>query len=112
MIKINGVIISGDISGNSIVVRNGKVIIDGKDVTPDGKEINISVEGNINELKIDSCEKFSITGNVGNVSTKSGDVDISGDVNGSIQTMSGDVDCYNVGGSISTKSGDVKHRKN
>lgn len=42
-------------SGNSIVVTtNGKIIINGKDVTPDNKEINISVQGNIDELKVDT----------------------------------------------------------
>lgn len=40
--------------GNSVVITNGKIIINGKDVTPDSKEINISVEGNIDELKVDA----------------------------------------------------------
>lgn len=98
-------------SGNNIVITNGKVIINGKDVTPDGKEINIKVEGNITDLKVDACNKVQITGDVSLVQTKSGDVDISGNVNGSVQTMSGDVDCGNVGGSVSTMSGDIKTRK-
>lgn len=106
-ISING----NTYSGNSIVVTNGKVIINGKDVTPDSKEINIKVDGNIDELKVDVCNKVEITGDVSNVKTQSGDVEISGNVTGSIQTMSGDVDCGTVGGSISTMSGDVKHRR-
>ena len=106
-IKING----NTYTGNNIVVSNGKVIIDGKDVTGDSKEINIKVEGNIDTLTIDACNKLEIAGDVSNVKTLRGDVDITGNVNGSIQTMSGDVDCGNVGGSISTMSGDIKHRK-
>jgi hypothetical protein len=106
-ITING----NTYSGNSIVVTNGKVIVNGKDVTPDSKEINISVQGNIDELKVDVCSKVSVTGNTKNVSTKSGDIDIAGNVEGSIQTMSGDVDCGNVAGSISTMSGDIKHKR-
>jgi hypothetical protein len=98
-------------SGNYIVVTNGKVFVNGEDVTPDSKEINISVEGNIDELKVDACKKVSVNGNVGKVKTTSGDVDITGDVNGGIQTVSGDVDCGNVAGSISTVSGDVKHKR-
>ena len=106
------IIINGNTySGNSIVVTNGKVIINGKDVTPDSKEITISVDGNIDELKVDACNKVSVNGNVSNIKTQSGDVDISGDVSGGIQTMSGDIDCFNVGGSISTMSGDVKHKR-
>jgi hypothetical protein len=106
-ITINGNTYSGD----NITISNGKVIINGKDVTPDGKEINISVQGNVNELKVDNCNKIFITGNVKNVSTKSADVDISGNVEGSIQTMSGDVDCGKISGSVSTMSGDIKTRK-
>ncbi len=106
-ITING----NTYSGNNIVVTNGKVLINGKDVAPDSKEINISVEGNIDELKVDACNKVSVNGNISNIKTQSGDVDITGDVSGNIQTMSGDVDCGHVQGSISTMSGDVKHRR-
>lgn len=98
-------------SGNSIVVTNGKVIIDGKDITPNNKEINISVHGDIDELKVDACNKVSVTGNAKNISTKSGDVEVIGNVDGSMHTMSGDVDCGNVTGSINTMSGDIKHRR-
>ena len=105
-ITING----NTYSGNSVVVTNGKVIINGKDVTPDSKEINISVNGDVSELNVDACNKILIHGNVKDISTKSGDVDVTGDVSGNVNTMSGDVDCQNVGGSIKTMSGDVKHR--
>lgn len=107
-VSINGVTISG--VGN-IVISNGRVTIGGKDVTPEGKSIEIVVNGNIERLEVDSCSKVSVTGDIQNVKTQSGDVDVSGTVSGNIQTMSGDVDCSNVGGSISTMSGDVKYRK-
>lgn len=89
---------------------NGKVFVDVKNVTPDSKEINIKVEGNIDELKVDVCSKIQIIGDVSNIKTQSGDVEVSGNVNGSIQTMSGDVECGTVGGSVSTMSGDIDHR--
>lgn len=109
---MSAIIINGNIySGNSIVVTNGKVIVNGKDVTPDSKDINIIVQGDIDELKVDACNKVFVTGNVNNISTKSGDIDITGIVEGNVQTMSGDVDCGNILGSVSTKSGDIKHRR-
>jgi hypothetical protein len=109
---MNTIIINGNTySGNSVVVTNGKVLINGKDVTPDSKEININVQGNIGELKVDACNKVSVTGNANNVLTKSGDIYITGNVEGNIQTSSGDVDCGNVSGSISTSSGDVNHKR-
>lgn len=95
--------------GNNIIVSNGKIMIDEKNVTSDDKVINITVNGNIDSLKVDTCNKLEIIGNVTNVNTVSGDVDINGDVNGSIQTVSGDIKCKNVGGSINTLSGDINH---
>lgn len=107
-VTVNGRTIS---SKGNISISNGKIVIDGIDVTPDSKEINITVNGNVEKLEVDACEKVSIVGKVDNVKTMSGDVDIEGDVSGNVSTMSGDVDCYNVGGSISTMSGNVKHKK-
>jgi len=98
-------------SGNSIVVSNGKIFIDGKDTTPDSKTIKITVVGDVDELKVDSCNTVKITGIVNSVNTQSGDVEIDGNVTGSIQTMSGDVECGEVGGSISTMSGNIKHKR-
>lgn len=112
-------------SSRSIVISNGKVIIDGKDVTPAEKEITITVTGDVNSLEVDYCNKIDITGNVGKLSstsadvnvtgnsgdinTVSGDVDVEGDA-GSIETVSGDVDCMNVAGSVDTLSGNIKYK--
>lgn len=103
-ITINGVTYSG---GNSIVAVGNKVMIDGKDVTPDSKIINITVEGNVGEVSADYCQKIIVKGTVTNVQTASGDVKCN-DVTGSVTTMSGEVEAANVGGSITTMSGDVK----
>lgn len=110
-IVINGVVIQGSGRNNNVTIRGTRVIIDGKDVTPDAKEINIVVNGSIEKIEADACDKISVTGDVGNIRTQSGDVDVSGNVSGSVQTMSGDVDCGNIAGSVSTMSGDVKHRR-
>lgn len=106
MSKIN---VNGNIySGNSIVINNGRVIVDGNEITPENvKEINISVDGDVVELKVDSCSLLKVSGNVTHVQTKSGDVSVLGDVEGNIQTMSGDVKCGSVGGSITTMSGNI-----
>lgn len=116
-------------NGNSVSIVNGRVYIDGKESLPgeEGKEINIVVTGNIENLEVDACQKILVTGNVGKVKTVSGDVDVNGNItgdvqttsgdiecekiDGSIQTTSGDVSCGNVGGSVKTLSGDIKHRK-
>lgn len=100
-------------SGNNLVISNGRVIVDGVDVTaslPDQKQITIEVNGNINSVTADACKKITVSGSVGQIKTQSGDIECGG-VEGSISTMSGDVDCLNVGGSIQTMSGNVKHKK-
>lgn len=104
-IKINGNIISG----NNIVISKGKIMIDGVDVTPEGKEINIIIDGNIEKLEADACDKIEVKGTVNNLKTMSGDVQC-GNVNGSVSTMSGDVKCGTISGSVSTMSGDIKHK--
>ena len=107
------IIINGkSYQGNSIVINNGKIIIDGKEAeTPNDKVIQITVQGDIEKLDVDNCNKIDVTGNVGSAKTLSGDIKVIGDVNGSVQTLSGDVVCGKVQGSINTMSGDIKHSK-
>jgi len=93
-------------NGNSITITNGKVIIDGNDVTPQLKNISISVEGNIDVLKVDACNYVRVSNTVNSLTTTSGDVTC-GNVTGNVQTTSGDIECGNVGGSVETVSGDV-----
>ena len=107
MIKINNKVYKGQ----SITIINNKIIVDGNDVTPDSKDINIIVEGNIESIKADTCNTITVNGSTNSISTKSGDVEVSGNVSGSISTMSGDVNCETVEGNISTMSGDIKYKK-
>ena len=103
-ITINGVTYQG---GNSIVAIGNKVLIDGQDVTPDAKVINITVDGNIDSVSAEYCQKIVVNGTANTVMTQSGDIECQ-DVTGNVKTMSGDVEAGNVGGDISTMSGDVK----
>jgi hypothetical protein len=107
------IIINGKtFQGNSVIINNGKIIIDGKEAQmPDDRIIQITVQGNIEKLDVDACNKIEVTGNTGSIKTINGDIRVLGDVNGSIQTMSGDVNCGGkVSGSINTMSGDIKHK--
>lgn len=108
-ITING----NSISGRNISINNGKITIDGENITiEDEKTINISVQGDIDKLKVDRCNICEVTGNVGSVKTVSGDVSITGDVSGGdVTSVSGDVKCGHVAGKVSTVSGNIKHRK-
>ncbi len=105
-VSVNGV----TYSGKNITIRNGKVQIDGNDVTPaDEKVITITVEGNVNKLQVDACESCTITGEVKSVSTMSGDVEINGNCSGDIDTMSGDVTVSgHCDGDIDSMSGKIR----
>lgn len=106
----NKVISSFNMSGNnsSIVVSNGKIIINGTDVTPDAKEIYVVVTGDVTNLEIGACNDVKITGNVGSVKSGSGNINIDGPVTGDVKAGSGNIHCGNVGGSVKTGSGNIK----
>lgn len=93
---------------SSIVINNGRVILDGTPVetADDEKRISIEVHGDVQDLQIDRCDTLLIQGAVGSVQTTSGDVRC-GDVGGSVQTVSGDVCAKSIGGNVKTVSGDV-----
>jgi len=100
-ITVNGRSIS--VSGSSVSVVNGKIIVDGK-VIEEGLsgDVHVKWEGDLASLKCNSCD---ITGNV------SGDVNTNeikcGDVGGDVKAN--EVKCGNVAGSI--KANSVKYRK-
>jgi hypothetical protein len=104
MIRING----KSFNGRNLIIANGKIIIDGQDVTPDGKDITIHVEGSVDTLKVDVCDEILIKGPVNSVSTVSGDVKIEGNVLNGASTVSGDILCKELHGNASTVSGDIK----
>lgn len=125
MIQIN----NNGYVGRSIVIRDNKIIIDGKDVTSElgeEKKINITVNGDIDNLEVDYSNELKVYGNVGKLSSGSGDVTClnvtggvrsgSGDIEcesieGDVQTGSGDVKAETITGSVKTGSGDIKYRK-
>lgn len=89
---------------------NGKKVTDWNDIEENQKHIDIKVEGNVEKIDIDCCDTLSVKGNVGKVRTTSGDIEISGDVDGDVQTVSGSVYCGNVDGDVQTVSGDIRHK--
>jgi len=109
-ITINGQRIVGN--AQNIEIKNGKVIIDGKEMDTNGfkeKVLNIVVEGNVSSVKTESGD-VTVNGTSGAIATASGDVTVRGNVSGSVSTMSGDVSVKGgVGANVSTMSGDIRH---
>ena len=90
-IKINGMTITT--GGKSIVVNNGKVIVDGKPIglNKDDKVFKIEVHGDVDVLDVDVCEYIKVVGNVGDVKTSQGDIDIEGDVMDTVTNSQGNI---------------------
>jgi DUF4097 and DUF4098 domain-containing protein YvlB len=106
-ITINGVNI---VSGRSISIIDGKVIVDDRDVTPENqKQIHIQVTGDIESIQADVCSQITVTGNSGTVKTSQGDIEIGGDVQGDVKTSQGNIE---IGGSVSgnakTSQGNIR----
>lgn len=102
------IIINGkSYTGSSISINNNRIIINGNQINEDSKVINITIDGNIDSLDVDYCEKVVVNGFVNKLSTTSGDVEC-GNVNQTVKTVSGDIECGNVGGDVSSTSGDIK----
>lgn len=112
--------------GNNVTVKNNRVFIDGADITPNSRQININVTGNVESLDVDACDRIEIAGNVGKLISGSGNISCSdvsngitvgsGDVTcntitGDVRTGSGDIDCQTITGSVKTGSGDIKFKK-
>lgn len=110
-IKINGKVISGNYVNSDLCIKNGRVTINGVDVTPgDEKTITIEIVGDVGKINVDACNTLRITGDVnGSVKTMSGNIECR-DVTGNVDTMSGAVECGKIGGSVKTMSGDVTTR--
>lgn len=112
VVKINGSVVHGNITGGSIVV-NDRVLIDGKEVMnlKGIGPVTIQIDGSVSELQV-AAGNVVVGGDVFTVNTVSGDVVVKGSVERTVATVSGDVDVSgSVRDRVETVSGDitVKH---
>ena len=107
MVRVNG----KTYRGNNITIINGEVFIDGTkaEELEDEKVINVVVDGNINTLDVDYCDKLEVTGECGSVTSKNGNIQVKGNVGGDVNNKNGNIVCRDVGGNAETKNGDVIH---
>lgn len=94
-------------SGKSINIKNNKILIDGVDVTPNDKIINIIVSGNADIIQVDACDTVKVAGDVEKLTVSAGNVDIGGDVYGNVETSAGNIQCGNVEGNVDASAGNI-----
>lgn len=110
-VTMNNMIVQGIVAGRDIVINGNKVLIDGKDFTPEGNPpiINITIEGDCDNVS-NASGTVTIKGNCNSVKTASGDVDVKESVNGNVKTVSGDVKANIIKGNVETVSGDITYK--
>lgn len=96
-----------------MVVKDNGITIDGVPIENCYNEkefviFNITINGNVERLKVDSAETITVHGNAERIETMSGKVEVSGDVYGDVETMSGKVKAKAIHGDVSTMSGDIE----
>jgi hypothetical protein len=96
--------------GQSVIVRNGELIIDGVSVDKVGDpKIEVHIHGNCEKVTLETGD-IKVTGNVsGNVTTQVGDITC-GDVGGNASSENGDIKCKNIKGDAHTENGDIVKR--
>lgn len=108
-VSLNGKTVK--VSGSNISVINGKIYSDDKLIElPEQKTIDITVEGDVQTLKVDACDQVTINGNCENVEAGTGNVKITGDVHGDVTTDTGNITCGNVGGNCETYVGNINRK--
>lgn len=108
--KMNRITINGktiECSGsNSVVIRNGQIIVDGETIEKCSHNQNVIIEGNVNSLDCDGS--VEVRGNTGSIDC-GGSCNVTGNVEGNVDA-GGSVNCKNVSGNID--AGGSVHYKN
>lgn len=96
-------------SGKNLSIRNGRIFVDGKDVTPIAEKFEITVSGDVEKIDFDYVKAINVTGNVGTVNAGMGDVNVSGNIGADAHTGHGDIEVKgDIIGNAKTSMGNVK----
>lgn len=96
-------------SVKSMVIKGGKIYINGSEqvIPSDHQEITINIQGDVERLEVEQCEKIHIHGNAGRVKVNCGSVDVTGDIKGDANVNCGNIHCQSIEGDASTTMGDI-----
>lgn len=106
--------------GGNIKMQNGRIWVDGVEVTEansDGEQTalanitHLTLNGDAGSFSVDMVDNIVITGSVnGKVESRNGNIQC-GDVKGDVETRNGEITCGNIGGEVKTRNGSIKHTK-
>lgn len=94
--------------GNTVSIVGGDIIVDGKKVdSPEEKEINVTITGNVKELYLDGGT-ITMHGNVGDLSVAHAKTIINGDIKNNVRIQHGNMECDNIYSDVETNHGNVR----
>lgn len=93
----------------SMTISGSKIIIDGKvvNIPTDYPSITINIQGDIERLEVEQCDKINISGNARRVKTNCGSIDVKGNIEGDAHTNCGSISCKVVEGDAHTNMGSI-----
>lgn len=79
-------------------------------VEENAKEINIYIQGKVNNLEVMHCTSINVRGDVGNIETKCGDIKVTGKVSGNVHTNCGTINCGDNAGNAKVNMGNINRK--
>ena len=96
--------------GANVSVINNKMYVNGQpvdDFSNDEKNIEIIINGNVDEVKTDTGN-ITVNGNIsGDATTDCGNITVGGDIRGNVKTDCGNVSANGIAGKCSTDCGNI-----
>lgn len=108
IIELDGILSYTDgqwtLNGNPIdISKVGKV-------EENAKQINIYIQGKVNNLEVMHCTSINVKGDVGNIETKCGDIKVTGKVSGNVHTNCGTINCGDIAGNAKVNMGNINRK--
>ena len=83
-------------TGNNVTITGDSVYIDGKlhdDSNDDSKTINVVVNGDLDSIEVETCNRITVNGDSKFINSKNGNIHAS-NVFGNIETKNGNINHY------------------
>ena len=101
---------SVQVNGSTITRVDNKLIVDGQEIDLNKPQqiINITIDGNVENLDVPVLGTLSIQGDCKSVDVTNGSINIQGNVSGDVQTVNGSIKANSILGKCSTVNGSIK----
>lgn len=94
-------------NGETIEIKNGEILVDGKPFQgyDKAKVLKVEITGNVESVSSEDADVI-VHGKVGTINSKNGNVTC-GDVDGNVDSKNGNIVCGSIKGDCTTKNGNI-----